>query len=248
MARRRNPIDCLDPSVDLAQVVLRPRRPHLRAAQAAQAEAEREWNLHSQTHGRGARRWTSHARFARAAWEALNARGVLPDAWLDNPRRRFAALDGALHRVPDDFEIVRAIGADPDAAAHAEFLLQEAQARLAAYGVKPLRRWTWDVVYPRQRGVAFVESKALVAALSFEGITRRYVVERTDRVAERAAMFRRAAISHQEAADAEPLLGPNPFAPIVEIFCLGYVPYGVGGTEALLVAPMAPYDPDVRPE
>lgn len=255
MSRRRaNPSgsDCLAVDFDITTRVLRPAYDGnaLLAVQAAAGEALRDWNLHRQSRGRGPQRWAPQRAFAKVLWETLYVRGVLPQAWLGDAARSFHDEDtGKNFAVPVDIYTAATMGADVPGEARAEALLREANERLRRLTRegKPVRAVAWRVVRNTQRSEGPADDRALELALRTEGLAASWASPASTLAEDllgmrRAEVLRRAAAAYQAFADAEPRAAPNPFAPLVEVVCLGYVPYGIGTARPELHAHYAPME------
>lgn len=105
----------------IAKQVLRPARPGLAAARAA----------------------VGGLREPGAAWEALAVRGVIPAAWLHEPRRAFDG--GRSERHPPSVRACVAIAGDPEAVSQVEALALEFAARLAMCGAGSASKIRWRV-------------------------------------------------------------------------------------------------------
>ncbi|MBL8682545.1 MAG: hypothetical protein JNK05_25480 [Myxococcales bacterium] len=82
-------------------------------------------------------------RDTREAWEALGARGVIPEEWVGSQSRRFAR--GQYASAPYTLAGVIAVASDPEGILEAERLAREVANRLIAWGVGHAPRLVWWV-------------------------------------------------------------------------------------------------------
>lgn len=112
------------------------------------------------------------------AWEALAARGVIPHAWIDDPRRRFGSDDEptAWHARPQTAREMLAFAGDVEGVERVESLWREALRRFAPWvgEVDDVARWTCltrEIIWSSEGGMRLpcaAAWRALVASLSAE--------------------------------------------------------------------------------
>lgn len=243
MTRRRNPAHACTTAEELRARVLLPDRPQLAAAKKV------------------ARRATGGA----SAWEAMATAGLIPEAWVGSRARFFYSGDmSRLQNRPMNVDQAVALASDPEGVATAEALAVETARRLRDWrpvgGESPpgvasflwlTQRWP-----PPVRGVGrYVEEAvlAIVGALP--------VVERTDGAVWQAQVYLRLRDGWDEFVAAglrvpavKNYLGgrvelvttgrafadlPNPYAPLVDLWCTGYMLELISDRTARLYAPRA---------
>lgn len=162
----RTPPDGLKSWRAFGLALLRPERPQLADALAVatglpddlvrEAVASPTWNWHQLKHQHGLSwttpnprggvvpHWASSAvRWSSAPlWEALATRGLIPDAWIDDARRRF---HGGGRWPPSVTEAVL-MASDPEGVALAEALARETVERLAPWLRKTPRTVRWRLL------------------------------------------------------------------------------------------------------
>lgn len=112
------------------------------------------------------------------AWEALAARGVIPHAWIDDPRRRFGGDDAptAWHARPQSAREMLAFAGDVEGVERVESLWREALRRFAPWvgEADDVARWaclTREIIWSSEGGMRLpcaAAWRALVASLSAE--------------------------------------------------------------------------------
>lgn len=165
-ARVRSPPDGLPSWRAFGLALLHPERPQLAEALAVatglpdelvrQAVASPTWDWLQHNHQHGLSWTTTDARGAPAPqwasstvrwnpptlWETLATRGLIPDAWIDHPRRRFHGGG----RWPSSVTEAVLLAADPDGVTLAESLAREAVERLAPWQHRVPRTVRWRLL------------------------------------------------------------------------------------------------------
>lgn len=212
-----------------------------------------------------ARAVANRARSGRAAWENLAAAGFIPMDWVGDPRRRFrgpASRDTLDH--PSSARAAALFAADARGVATAEALAREAVARVARWDVPrdPREKAVeWRVSASRMRSswrayrVRSVLRKILgYAQLNDEPYGRAVYPEEQavndlvlrdgyDELARNGFVVPYDP-SYAPAAEERPFAEgrrfadvPNPFAPLVDLWCTGYELLGEGMTSLQMLMP-----------
>lgn len=183
------------------------------------------------------------------AWEALAARGVIPHAWIDDPRRRFGGDDAPTtwHARPQTAREMLAFAGDVEGVERVESLWREALKRFAPWvaEVDDVARWTCltrEIIWSSEGGMRLpcaAAWRALVASLSAEAydaiermifesnsteVAREFDLRMADatwRTASRAGLSTRVSATSPDAVrfDAR----ENPYDPLRAIIVTGYM-------------------------
>lgn len=197
-------------------------------------------------------------RGAREAWERLAARGVIPEAWVDNPVRRFfRGMNGPPEPFPQNVACCVPMASDVAGIERCELLAREAASRLAPWGVAPVESVLWRI--DRESAAAVVKRPLDAVLRALRGLVLT-AAERDEAKRPRIAGVVRSAVlvtACNEAAECESLWNAgasaklsvaargephaltsanNPFTPLLDIWALGYVPLSLNAGRAFLFA------------